>query len=172
MQENPSLGPMEETSLDFENLVLGKKSAPSGISSTSPPIAAYQHQTIQQGFINPQSSTPMTVMTPKPPPPPSGSFFQPLQPSPYTAPPSSSAGSTTRNGLFSSPSTAFSASSNSGNGFSASNTLWSNNNATSNLSLPTIAPPPAKANTGFPPQTKPAAAGGNYNGLEKYQSLL
>src|SRR5947207_12137815 len=27
MQENLSLGPMEETSLDFENLVLGKKSA-------------------------------------------------------------------------------------------------------------------------------------------------
>ena len=164
---------MEETSLDFENLVHGKKSAPTGISSTSPPIAVYQNQTLHQGFIKPQTATPMTVMTPKPPPPSSGSFFQPLQPSPYTAPlPSSSAGSTTQNVHFSSPSTAFSASSNSGSGLSASNTLWSNNNASLNLSLPTIAPPPAKANTGFPLQAKLAATGGNSNGLEKYQSLL
>jgi SCY1-like protein 2 len=37
MQENPSLGPMEETSLDFENLVLGKKSpATNNIPSSSP----------------------------------------------------------------------------------------------------------------------------------------
>ena len=168
MQQNPSLGPMEETSLDFENLVLGKKTAP---SSTAPPVAVYQHQTLQQGFINPRPSTPMAVLTPTPPPPSSSSFFQPLQSSSYTA--SLSSAGSTRNDIFSSPSTAFSASSNPSSGFSASNTLWSsNNNASLNFSLPTIAPPPSKPNAGFPPHAKPAAAGANSNGLEKYQSLL
>lgn len=162
MQENHTLGSMEETTLDFENLVLGKKSPPTNnnISNMSPPIAAFQ-----QGFNRSQPSIPMNVMTPMqpisqtpPPQPPSSStFFQPLQPSPYTAP------SSARNGPFTSPSTAFSAT---GSGFSA-NTNWSNPSLNS---VPTIAPPPAKANQlniGFSPQqAKPA------DGLEKYQSLL
>lgn len=184
MQENPSLGPMEETRLDFENLVLGKKSSTISNNTsthTSPPMTAFQT------FNNiSRPTTPMNIMTPiqptsqtsTPPPPfPSSShtFFQPFQSSPNTASSQSSSATAPRTDLFTStPSsnTAFSASIPvTGSGFSANNNIkWPNSSSLN--SFPTIAPPPAKPNNhhlniGFTPQqAKPA------DGLEKYQSLL
>ena len=179
MQETSSLGPMEETSLDFENLVLGKKSPQTNqVPSSSPPIAAFQSQPFPQpqGFTNSRPTTPMSsIMTPMqptsqtPPPPASNTFFQPLKPTPYTATTGPISAVSPRNGLYSTPSAAFNSSNvNSASGFSAN--AWSTPSL--NLSLPTIAPPPAKAsstlNQGHTPQTNTS---GN-NGLEKYQSLL
>ena len=179
MQENASLGPMEETSLDFENLVLGKKSPPTNnIPSSSPPIATYQSQAFPQpqGFNNSRPNTPMSsIMTPMqptsqtPPPPASNTFFQPLKPSPYTATTGPSSVATPRNGLYPTSNATFNAPNmNSTSAFSAN--AWST--PALNLSLPTIAPPPAKAsgpmNQGHTPQ---ANSSGN-SGLEKYQSLL
>jgi len=176
MQENPSLGPMEETNLDFENLVLGKKSPQTtNIPSSSPPIAVYQSQafTQPQGFANSRPTTPMSsIMTPMqptsqtPPPPASNTFFQPLKPSPYTA---TTSALPTRNGLYPTPNAAFNAPSvNSTSGFSAN--PWSTPSL--NLSLPTIAPPPAKASSPMNQGHTPQANSGGNNGLEKYQSLL
>src|SRR5277367_6677751 len=173
MQDNPSLGPMEETSLDFENLVLGKKSpSTNNIPSSSPPIAAYQSQAFPQpqGFNNSRPNTPMSsIMTPMqptsqtPPPPASNTFLQPLKPSPYTATTGPSSVATPRNGLYPTPNATFNAPNmNSTSGFSAN--AWST--PALNLSLPTIAPPPAKPsgplNQGHTPQ---ANSSGN-NGLE------
>lgn len=179
VQENPSLGPMEETNLDFENLVLGKKSPQaSNIPSSSPPIAAYQSSQAfsqPQGFTNPRPTTPLSsIMTPMqptsqtPPPPTSNTFFQPLKPSPYTATTGPASAVPPRNGLYPTPNAAFNAPTvNSTSGFSAN--PWS---APLNLSLPTIAPPPAKASSPMNQGQTPQANSGGNSGLEKYQSLL
>lgn len=173
---------MEETELDFENLVLGKKpTVANNLRSTSPPIAAMQPvQPLQtsQRFSNSGPTTPIGLMTPMQPtaqtqpPLPSSSIVQPLKPSPYMATTSTSLRPQTlqstqlgpHNELFTPPSTTYSAPPiNLGSGFGAN--PWSLD------SPPTLAPPPAKpniVNIGSTPQ--PNSSG--KSGLEKYQSLL
>ena len=172
IQDTSSFGPMEETTLDFESLVLGKKKAPS--APTSPPVMpTLQPKTLHplQPTTNSQPTTPGGFMTPlqptqsqSPPLPSQPNFFPPLKPSPYTAPSSSSMSSilqpTPSNGLFSPPVTA--------NSTQSSGNPWTSGG---NASFPTIAPPPNKSVT----TVNPGLAGQNtagVSGLDKYQSLL
>jgi SCY1-like protein 2 len=180
-QANASLGPMEETTLDFESLVLGKKPAiVNNLTSTSPPITSIQPvQSLHtsQRFSNSGPTTPMGLMSPMqpttsqtPPPLSSSTILQPLKPSPYTAPTSTpmrlqtlqSAPLGPHNGLFTSPSTTYNVPPPTYPDSAFGANPWALD------SLPTIAPPPAKPSIGSTPQQK---SSGN-SGLEKYQSLL
>lgn len=160
---------MEETTLDFESLVLGKKKTPSAPTSPSA-IPALQPRPLQAPLTNSRPTTPGNLMTPlqpttstSPPPPSQTNFFQPLKPTPYTGPPTSNMSSilqpTPATGHFSPPPQ------------SANSAFNINNPWQSNPSFPTIAPPPNKPTTpvvpGFTAQNNPGAGG-----LDKYQSLL
>jgi hypothetical protein len=159
---------MEETALDFESLVLGKKKV-SSVTTYPPSLPALQQKPIQLSAASPQPSSPGNLMAPlRPttstspstsPPPPQTSFFMPLTPATYSA--SSSANMSTilqptpANGMFPGSPTA-----------NFAYNPWQLNN-----SFPTIAPPPNKPTTpvipGYTGQNKP-----DTSGLDKYQSLL
>jgi SCY1-like protein 2 len=193
-QHNSPFGPMEEITLDFESLVLGKKSAPMSspgqmtapvmaikpqpvkpqpipqqVPSFAPPATTIKHMTTQpMNFMTPLQPT--TQSTPLPS---SNTILQPLKPFPYTATTATpNVGSLTpqlgaRNGMFVPPSAGFNVSgSNMTPGLTAN--PWSSN-LTSQFSLPTIAPPPAKTNIAV---NQPQAGAAQNGGLEKYQSLL
>lgn len=191
LQDNSSLGPMEETTLDFENLVLGKKKSPP--TSTSPfqsrtlqPTSPFNNTsmaslqptpsfngtsmaTLQPSNTFTSNSMPTTpvgmgIMAPMqpsqtPPPPPSGTFFPPLQSSPYAAP--------IRNELFNSPNPVYTT--NNTNQYGAN--PWSTNTSSANVSFPTLAPPPNKASSASPGLAM-GQGKGTGSGLDKYQSLL
>jgi hypothetical protein len=188
MHDNSALGPMEETTLDFENLVLGKKKMSPPVNNattpTSPPLSTFQTQPSRpqpfQPTPSPRATTPMSLMQPMQPtsstPTTPNTFYPTLQP---TSPSAFPAPATRDNGVFPSSQplpTAFNAFPSNQPTFSAN--PWGSNSAftagnSSGMVLPTIAPPPAK--TGVPqfgmPQTqaKPAP---QRDGLDKYQSLL
>ena len=180
MQETHSLGPMEEQTLDFEKLVLGKRvPPPSNPIQTSPKIAAFSTphlQPSQPKIGSSRPSTPMDIMTPlqpttsqTPPPLSSKSFFQPLQPTSFH-----NSSATTENktlkGMLQTPIAPINASTINSSGAFVANP-WSNSTLNP-MSLPTIAPPPAKANPVTPMFMAQANQGTNANGLDKYQSLL
>lgn len=181
LQDTSGLGPMEETTLDFENLVLGKKPAPN-LQTSSPPITAFRNPQ-PQGFTSSMPTTPVGLMNPMspmnpatsqtPPPPAQTSFFPPLQPSLYTATVGPNLSSSfqggnlaPRNGMVTSNPMSYNASSAVPGAFGSNSWSMVNN---SESSLPTIAPPPNKAQfpAGLASQPKPSS-----NGLDKYQSLL
>jgi hypothetical protein len=185
LQDTSSHGPMEETTLDFENLVLGKKYVPNQLQTSSPALTTFRNPQ-PQGFTSSIPSTPVGLMSPmnltsmsQTPPPPAAqnSFFPPLQPTLYTAStgpnPSSSSSfqganfAPSRSGMGMS-NMAYNPQSAAPGGFGVN--PWSAGTISSESSLPTIAPPPNKSQyppAGFPSQTKPSN-----NGLDKYQSLL
>jgi SCY1-like protein 2 len=183
LQDTSGLGPMEETTLDFENLVLGKKPAPDLLQTSSPPITAFRNPQ-SQGFTSSMPTTPVGLMDPMnpmnlaisqtPPPPPQTSFFPPLQPSLYTATTTGPNLSSSfqggnlapRKGMVTSNLMSYNASSAVPGAFGGNSWSMGNN---SESSFPTIAPPPNKTQfpAGLSSQPKPSS-----NGLDKYQSLL
>jgi hypothetical protein len=179
MNDNPSVGPKEEITLDFESLVLGKKPAPPSFPNPSPQPPPFTQQIPQSaiGFPNSRSSTPKDFMIPMQPtaipPTQPTTFYPPLQPTSYPSTngfnsasisPSShlsqklslpGLGNTSPPGLANTP-------------FNAN--PWSDSGSSNSLTLtlPTIAPPPSasKQVTLQPQKSKEGS------GLDKYQSLL
>ena len=187
MQDSSTLGSMEETTLDFENLVLGNKTAPPAVNNipskppTSQPLAAFQTQSFQRHNPSPRPTAPMSLMQPiqpttSAPTPPlsatsSTAFYPPLQPSSTT---SFTAPAVRNNGIFPSSSSVFSASPSafSANPWAAGgNPSFSAGNSGSGI-VPTIAPPPAKSAVPSFPVTQQQAKPAQGDGLDKYQSLL
>jgi hypothetical protein len=195
--DEPSLGPMEETNLDFEALVLGKKQSPNIqspniLSNPSPAMTGFQPRPTQSTLtpsglapsgLNPSGyhsspTSPLPYMTPMQPtsqtPPPQGSstFFAPLQPTQFTASTNMQSSfqntQAPRNGL---PApTSYPATNWPNTPQSAPPGGFNANTWTSNPAtsvFPTIAPPPAKRNASLGPNN---SNGGN--SLDKYQSLL
>jgi hypothetical protein len=179
LQDNSGLGPMEETTLDFENLVLGKKPVHNHLQTSSPPITAFRNAQ-PQGFTSSMPTTPVGLMSPMnptisqtPPPPAQNSFFPPLQPSLYTASSGPNLSSSFQGGNFAPQSGMMPPNPMSYNVSSAVPGAFGVNSwsmgTNSESSLPTIAPPPNKTQypAGLASQQKPSS-----NGLDKYQSLL
>jgi SCY1-like protein 2 len=178
LQDNSGLGPMEETTLDFENLVLGKKPAQNFLQNSSPPVTAFRNPQ-PQGFTNSMPTTPVSLMSPMyptlsqtPPPPAQTSFFPPLQPSLYTATSGSNLSSSFQSGNLAPRHDTVTSNPMSHNMSAVSGAFgvnaWGIGN-NSGSSLPTIAPPPNKTQypAGLASQQHPSS-----NGLDKYQSLL
>jgi hypothetical protein len=188
IQDNSTLGPMEETTLDFENLVLGKKTSTPAVNNvakppTSPPPSTFQTQSLPpQPFQPTPSARPTTSMALMQPIQPTTSiptvststaFYPPLQPSSpaaFPAPPRN-------NGVFpSSQAPAFSAALSpfGENPWGTTTPAFTTGNSSTFTSggnsgmVPTIAPPPAKPAISNFQLAKPAQG----NGLDKYQSLL
>jgi len=187
MQDSSTLGPMEEMTLDFENLVLGNKNAPPAVSNiaskppSSQPLSTFQTQAVHQHNPSPRPTTPMSLMqpiqptTPTPAPPQSitssTAFYPPLQPSSttgFTAP------AVRNNGVFPSSSSVFPTSP---SAFTVNpwttggNSSFSAGNSGSGI-VPTIAPPPPQPAIPSFAATQQQAKPAQGDGLDKYQSLL
>jgi hypothetical protein len=196
MHDEPSIGPMEETNLDFEALVLGKKQSPNIqspniLSNPSPAMTGFQPRPTQSTLtpsglapsgLNPAGyhsspTSPLPYMTPmqptsQTPPPQSSTFFTPLQPTQFTASTNMSSSfqntQAPRNG-FATP-TSYPGTTWPSTPQSAPPGGFNGNTWPSNpatTAFPTIAPPPAKTTASLDPNK---SNGGN--SLDKYQSLL